>query len=450
MDFKITPGSALDLRICDFIVGLDRFDTAKRKESSADNVADPVVSFVLSQQRIKDIKGIPDDQPYDGKPFESYEELAAEAQDIINCPDVQACPSTTRLMKAFQSYIAYRIYPSCMSLKERQFASAQMKVKWVDQAEIDERIAALEEKLLTHYGKTFKSIERPEVCHRQIPAKEIKGYALAIFKRGKAVVEELCGRTTDFSPTLIVKKFDEAWRGWIDGVDNSFKIKFNRRVAPKVSDSELTNTASHELCGHGMQFSIFHDRIAAGEWPLFSGMGSMIEPQFIQAEGLAEIIPVYLHRMIDDFPSREAHDHFQTHLERLYISRLVTNNTAWLVQNGHSAEDALEYGVKYSPDDNAPYMKGWVDSLIDDPLYCSYQAAYGAGQRIFRVALETASPEQFRHILKKCYTEILWPEEINQLMRDAGVPEYALFDTTPPVKEQALKIKPSVPSAPKF
>jgi len=372
VDFKITPGSALDLRICDFIVGLDRFDTAKRKENSANKVADPIVSFVLSQQRIKDIKGIPDDQPYDGKPFESYEELAAEARNIMDCPDVQACPSTTELLKTFQSYITYRIDPTSMTLKERQFATARINVKWIDQDFIDEKIAALEKKLISIYGKTFKAIPRSDVRYKEIPADDIKRYALDVFKRGKTVVESLAKRTTDFTPTVIVQEFLERWQGWIEGVNNSFTIKFNQRVAPEMSDTALTNTASHELCGHGMQFSIFHDRIAAGEWPLFSGMGSMIDPQFIQAEGLAEIIPVYLHRILDGFPNEKTREPFQVWLEKLYINRLVTNNVAWLVQNGHLAEEALAYGVKHSPDDNAPFIKGWVDELVNDPLYCSY------------------------------------------------------------------------------
>lgn len=435
MDFKIQSGSDLDLRICDFIVGLDRFDTAERKKPTG--VADPVVSFVLSQQKIKDTKGIPDDQPYDGKPFANYEDLATEARDILNLPQVQDCPSTTKLMKAFQSYITYRIDPDSMSLKERQFASAHMNVKWIDQFLIDEKIAALDEKLQSTYGKTFKTVLRTDVRHSEIAADDIQGYALGIFAQGKSIVEALAKRTTDFTPTLIVKEFEESWQGWCEGEDKNLRIKFNRRVAPKMSDTTLTNTAAHELCGHGMQFSFYHDQIADGKRPFFSGMGTMVDPQFIQSEGVAEIIPVYLHKTLPDFPSKESSLHFQTWLEKLYISRLVTNNVAWLVQN-QDAEAALDYGLKYSPDDNAPLIQGWVDSLVNDPLYCSYNAAYGAGQHIFRVALETLPPEKFEDILGKCYTEILYPEDINKLMRDAGVPEHALFDTLAPEKGKML------------
>ncbi|MCB1532967.1 MAG: hypothetical protein KDJ35_08885 [Alphaproteobacteria bacterium] len=411
--FTLEHGSTSDLLISDLLLGWNEFEKRHGRREFCD--------FNVSGHNLS-------------KTYNSYDEIKFDLDKAFDAQDVQACPITMKRLISLQEHFNIRTNRNGVDLKNHHFKAIGFTPTMIDEKIIKSLRVQYEEAAqnagISPFSFSKQQIQKDVI----IPKNKIETQLQDFFKDGKKQIEALTGAAANFSVKYDIRSApNETWYWWIDGYKRQLKLSINTHYTKDAALSELYVSAHHELSGHGIYYSYMADRLGIetaqppkNKDPIHSGITTVIGPEVVAAEAVAEIVPTFLEATKNKIMLADT--------AYSYYRRAVLNNIC-ATYKYHGADAMYEYGMQNTDIEEENLhnlLKTRVKNFETGLVELSYIPVYGAVHFMFRQALDYLPREDFKSILKTCYLNYLLPEDLNALMKEKGVPEHALLNTDNP------------------
>lgn len=400
--FTLEPKSDSDILLSDTLMAWDAF--VKREDPT-----DLIVDFNISGYKTN-------------KTYDNTDQIYGDIETLLADKDIQNCPLTMGTVISLKEHFLSRTAPEAIDISTHHLKTIGFKPKILDEHFIlslrddFQAVCALYDYDTSDFEKFMQDNDR--IIQAGNIAKEM-GNELAK-QRGR--LETLMGKPSNFTlNSSIQNRPNDFWYMWIDGTKRDFNVIINEHFYPKgISEADLLLTTRHELCGHAIYYGYMNDALEAGERPIHSGLTTVFGSEVFVSEGIADIMPLYLNG--GEYPMLTANNAYMT-----YRRGILNNVCALMFTEGEEA--ARNYSKKHADNSTIKRLDGLMSSL-NQPINRTYLPVYGAEHILFSTALKALSTADFEDVLKTSYLEYLCPADVNALMKEKGVPEYALVDTS--------------------
>ncbi len=286
----------------------------------------------------------------------------------------------------------------------------------------DEKIAKaqknLEEKLRDVGSRLEDGYVGLAACNQSnIAADDIPAWFAQRFKQSLQDIKDVLGEIPDMKEPIVVVEEPEhaAWVANVRAEGDQFRFAFNRHYVKKKSVESLTATFNHEVLGHAVQGYYWKKEIEEGRLPKSFGLTTVIGPESLTMEALAEYAPLYYGDMTN--PNAAADEALRNY------DRMVFNNAYYL----HYYEGRDDNTVKTYLKKHAPYRD---DLFIEKRMQhvfkrlntgSVYSTVYDVGRRLMQEVAEQFTPDLKKEFLANIYRQWLDATDIANLARSYGV-----------------------------
>lgn len=366
-----------------------------------------------------------------GKAFQNREQVLSELDQVI------ADPESKRDRHFFQRAFGLRAYmqdvlndrttpiddylTSTMGFKLSYFPDAEL-------AEQKKKVIDLHEAIGIDFNEGPRALAEKS---RTIPVDEIPSWFKQRFASAIGTVKMIFDVPPELpEPHVSLFEDNSPTRARINGSGKILHVAFNRTAVKEESEEKLDGTLKHEILGHGVQAALWHDKIAAGLWPINRGLTCMQGFEVFQMEALAEYAPVYFGG------NSETENAIHT---AAAFGRKVTNNMIFMVQHGlETPENIVKYYQDYVPYRDESFIRDRIHFVQMNSLRRCYLPVYGAGNSLVTHTMNSLDAAGQKDFMRGLYEGYLDPTDIQEMGMRLGVPKMKDFAPARPAEVQAV------------
>ncbi len=248
----------------------------------------------------------------------------------------------------------------------------------------------------------------------QVPENELEAKIKYFGDNFLSKVSEFIGENLNPNYTVEAVSLNEYWINWADGIRNKFKLKINtykKRHAGKFTTGKSVELGLHEIAGHFGQMAGWQNSIDKGELIAALGITSVVDPEQVSSEGIAQTIyhfvPGILNRLTDEEVAQA-----ELEIEQNGLRQMVYHNVhIWLNTIDLPEESVVEYVRKYLPAEKLEDIRRHIHDRTIDDKKASYLMSYGMGfylHREYSLCLNTAGK---RELLRFLYSRPVTPQQ---------------------------------------
>lgn len=310
----------------------------------------------------------------------------------------------------YQSYFTDRTGVNLVKIPEERVAAAkQVLVDAMEQAG-------------TAFEEGPKGLGR--VSSNIVAVNDIPEWFKERFHQSLEVIERVMGEVPEMKEPIVGVEAPETamWRAYIRAEGDQFRFAFNSKLVKEESEEGLSSTFNHEVLGHAVQGYYWKKAIENGDMPQSFGLTSVVGPEVLVMEALAEFTSFYYE---DDANDISKADHALSDYQRM-----IWNNAYYMYSyEGVSEEDVKAYLKEELPFRTDEFINNKMSRLIEDsPTYAVYPAVYDVGRRLMQDVMSQLDEAQQHEFLKAIYTSWFDAQDIADLAEEYGVTDIPDFD----------------------
>ena len=283
----------------------------------------------------------------------------------------------------------------------------------------DEKVKAAYEELQGQYKQAGGDLLNGKFVdsQNQVPVDQIPGWFAQRFPRALEEVFNVMGEVPQIDTPLVTTDVPEGvrWRAYVEMEGAKFKFSFNPRYVDIISEESLTGTFNHEVLGHAVQGYYWLKSIENGTLPKSFGLTTVIGPEILVEEGLAEYAPLYY----GDFsnPVMAAEESYQGY------TRLITNNAFYLaLYEERPRPDVAAYVREKMPFLDEQGINAVLDKVFtEDPMWSVLFTVYDVGRRMMTEIMTQLDEGQRKSFLKDIYQNWYDAQDVADLASQYGV-----------------------------
>jgi len=211
---------------------------------------------------------------------------------------------------------------------------------------------------------------------------------------------------------IVFKNVDAYWHSWVSGSDKGISLQINLHERVNFPRGYPEILTFHELCGHAVQAAFWLFQIRNGKMPKAFGITTIHTPEQFMAEGIGQALSEII--ASDDELSLEAV--LSRELEK-YRFR-VYNNAHLMINSGGTIREIYRYVAEHLPFERGETIEAELRDRSRNPLFRTYQYVYALSGDFFRNVTRGLSYEQKRAFLRRMYSTMMTPRQIEQFVSE--------------------------------
>lgn len=273
------------------------------------------------------------------------------------------------------------------------------------------------EQLLTYFGYTDGALgDRLNRYHQtrriekdgQIDGNSITALMREESKKVEALYRRLGLPLAPFSYKIEPASENDYWGMWVDGdIADGFRLRVN--VHPRHKDRWIQGTpqrmALHEITAHLYQMANWAQRIKEGKLHPLTGLTTVIGPEQLQLEGLAQTIQFFLDYKMSPESELSFWDQSLRQIAWQRAFRLYATGTSTI-------DTALDEYNKIYPISDREQLRNEMEKVLKRPDRKGYQYIYGPSLQAFYEISQRLNPQGRIVFLKKMFEGPMTPSQI--------------------------------------
>lgn len=201
---------------------------------------------------------------------------------------------------------------------------------------------------------------------------------------------------------------DDYWGMWVDGdITRGFRLRVN--VHPRHNDRWIIGTpqrmALHEITAHLYQTASWAQRIKEGKLHPLMGLTTVIGPEQLQLEGLAQTIQLFLGYEMSPESELSSWDQSLRQIAWQRAFRLYATGTS-------NIDTALDEYNKIYPISDREQLKSEMEKVLKRPDRKGYQYVYGPSLQAFMEIAQGLNKRGKIEFLRKMFDGPMTPSQI--------------------------------------